>query len=531
MIEIKKKLSPFRWWLLTGFLLSNSFIAGNSLLSADESGDLSTGISEVIISVARAILPPAEVVVVPAETITLTLRDEATEIYMGTSNRITATFSPTNTTDKSLTWSTSDSSIIEVTNGGIAVARDFGQAVITATSNYENIVGTISIEVVDFPEVVDFTLEAFIGANLTTTIEKDTTAKVRLGNLSPTNAKTSDVLFSSSNTNIASVNEDGVIYGVTQGEVSITATFGSLSKSIPLTIVDEIDVIQPTNLTLTGETIGYIGRNFSLIPSFGETIPNDQQVTFKSSNTNVAKVNDQGLITPVNFAGYAPRTVTITVYSNANPLLEDSMIITIEKVFPLTLQISSNTQVENGRTINITPTFYPLDVTDRQLTYTSSNPAIATVSSAGDFGVVLGKSIGVATITATSVMDLGVQATLQIEVIPATLLTPDVITNIYLFVRKGIGHMGLNFLNGLLGFLAFFTFLYEKKNRYLWISLGSGLLLGLFFEGLQFFAPGRSPVWIDVVYNVLGYTFAQIMMVSLLLTLTKKQIKKIKSNT
>jgi VanZ family protein len=128
-------------------------------------------------------------------------------------------------------------------------------------------------------------------------------------------------------------------------------------------------------------------------------------------------------------------------------------------------------------------------------------------------------------------MDLGVQATLQIEVIPATLLTPDVITNIYLFVRKGIGHMGLNFLNGLLGFLAFFTFLYEKKNRYLWISLGSGLLLGLFFEGLQFFAPGRSPVWIDVVYNVLGYTFAQIMMVSLLLTLTKKQIKKIKSNT
>ena len=170
MNEIKKKLSPFRWWLLTGFLLSNSFIAGNSLLSTEESGDLSTGISEVIISVARAILPPTEVVVVPAETITLTLRNEATEIYMGTSNRITATFSPTNTTDKSLTWSTSDPSIMEVTNGGIAVARDFGQAVITATSNYENIVGTISIEVVDFPEVVDFTLQAFIGANVTTPI-------------------------------------------------------------------------------------------------------------------------------------------------------------------------------------------------------------------------------------------------------------------------------------------------------------------------------------------------------------------------
>ncbi len=531
MIELKKKLHPFRWWILTGFILSNTFIAGNSLLSADESSDLSTGLSEVIISVARAILPPAEVVVVPAENITLTLRDEATSIYIGTSNRITASFSPINTTDKSLTWASSDPSIIEVTNGGIAVAREFGEATITATSNYENIIGTISIEVVDFPEVLDFTLEAFIGANATSTIEKDTTAKLKLENLSPMNAKTSDVLFSSSNLNIATVNQDGVIYGLATGEVIISAAFGSISKSIELTIIDEVDVIQPTSFTLSGDTIGYIGRNFSLTPSFGESTPTDQQVTFKSSNTRVAKVNDQGLITPVNFSGYAPRTVTITAYANANPLLEDSMVITIEKVFPLTLQITSNTQVENGRTINISPSFYPLDVTDRQLTYVSSNPEIATVSSAGDFGVILGASVGVATITATSVMDPSVQATLEIEVIPATLLTPDVIISIYLFVRKGIGHMGLNFINGILGFLTFFTFLYEKKGRYLWISLATGLVLGLLFEGLQFFAPGRSPVWIDVIYNTIGYTFAQLLMLSIVLGLSRKPKKKKSLNT
>jgi uncharacterized protein YjdB len=523
MISLQKKLHPIRFWLLAGFILSNTFIAGNSLLSADESGDLSTSISEAIISVARAILPPAEVVEVPAQSISLNLRDDATSIYIGTSNRITATFSPINTTDKTIGWTSNNPAIIEVTNGGIAVARDFGTAIITATSNYDNVFSTISIEVVDFPDVQDFTLEAWIGTNLTTTIEKDTTAKIKLSNLNPTNAKTTDVVFTTSNVNIATVNADGVIYGVGTGEVEITASYGSLSKAIELTIVDEIDVVQPTILTISGDTIGYIGRTFYLTPSFGETLPTDQQVTFQSSNTRVAKVNDQGLVTPVNFSGYAPQEVTITAYANANPLLEDFVVITIEKVFPLSLQIASTSQVENGKTVNINPTFYPLDVTDRQLTYQSSDPTIAMVSSAGDFGVVLGQSVGTVTITAISVMDASVQATLQIEVIPATLLTPDVISSIYVFVRKGIGHMGLNFFNGILGFLTFFTFIYDKKNRYVWLSLATGLGLGLFFEGLQFFAPGRSPVWIDVVYNTLGYTFAQLFMISLLLSLTKRK--------
>ncbi|MFZ9197143.1 MAG: VanZ family protein [Bacilli bacterium] len=529
MNGLLKKLHPFRIWFLAGFILSNTFIAGNSLLSAEESGDLSTGISEVIISVARAILPPATVVEVPAENITLNLRDNATTIYIGTSNRITPTFSPVNTTDKTIGWTSNNPSIIEVTNGGIAVARDFGSATITANTIYNNVFAEILIEVIDFPTLVDFTLEAFINDNPTSTIEKDTTAKLKLNNLAPTNAKTTGLLYTSSNVNIATVNEDGVIYGVMPGEVTITASLGVISRSINVTIVDEIEVIQPTMLSLIGDRIGYIGRNFTLITSFGEITPTDTQVTFQSSNTRVAKINDQGLVTPVNFSGYAPQDVTITVYANANPLLQDSFDITIEKVFPLSLQIASTNQVENGRTTNINPTFYPLDVTDRQLTYVSSDPSIATVSSAGDFGVVLGKDVGTVTITAISVMDPSVQATLQIEVIPATLLTPDVITNIYLFVRKGIGHMGLNFLNGILGFLTFFTYLYDKKNRYLWISIGTGFVLGLVFEGLQFFAPGRSPVWIDVAYNTIGYTFAQLLMVSLLIGIKKRSNKKIKT--
>jgi VanZ family protein len=182
--------------------------------------------------------------------------------------------------------------------------------------------------------------------------------------------------------------------------------------------------------------------------------------------------------------------------------------------------------VEAGKTITITPTFGPVDVTDRQLTYSTTNASIATVSSAGDVGVALGQAPGRVTITATSLMNPLLFATLELEVVPATLLTSNVISGIYFFVRKGIGHMGLNFINGVLGFLTFYAFDGLAKKRYLWMSLSLGLGLGFFFEGLQFFAPGRTPDFLDVLYNVIGYTLAQLLLLAVVMTLRKRKLNK-----
>ena len=109
---------------------------------------------------------------------------------------------------------------------------------------------------------------------------------------------------------------------------------------------------------------------------------------------------------------------------------------------------------------------------------------------------------------------------------PATLLTPDVISGIYLFVRKGIGHIGLNFVNGILGFLTFYAFYGPQKNRYFWMSLILGLGLGLIFEGLQFFAHGRTPDFVDVIYNVIGYTVAQCVLLLVVVMIQKRNQNK-----
>ena len=520
------KIHRFRWWLLLSFICSNAFIAGNALLSSDESSDLSTGISETIINVARAVLPPAEVVITPATSVTLTLRDDASSIYIGTSNRLTATFSPLNTSDKTLTWTSSNPSIMEVTNGGIVIARNFGTATITATSRTENVFGTKTITVVNFPSPTDFDVQAYIGEFVTTVIEKDTSAKIRLENILPTNAIYEDVVFTSSNPAIASINEDGVVIGLATGEFNITAALGSLEKTLNLRVEDEVDVIAATSFNLQSDSTIYVGRPQTIDVDFGATLPTDQQVTFMSSNPRIAKVNDEGLVTPMNFAGYQDQTVTITAYVNANPTLIDSVTLTIAKVFPTSLQIRVAGVVEAGKTITITPTFGPVDVTDRQLNYSTSNASIATVSSAGDTGVALGRAPGRVTITATSLMDPFITATLELEVVPATLLTPDLISGIYVFVRKGIGHIGLNFINGILGFFTFYAFYGPQKNRYFWMSLTLGFVLGFIFEGLQYLAPGRTPDFVDVIYNVIGYTVAQCLLLLVVVMIQKRNQNK-----
>jgi uncharacterized protein YjdB len=528
MFQYVKRLKPIRGWFLMSFLLTSMFISANALLSNEESGDISTVIAEGIVTTVRAVLPPVEVSFVQPETITLSLRNQVSEILLGTSNRITPTFFPEQTTDKALTWASSDPSIIEVTNGGIAVARALGSATITATSRVDNVIGSIVITVVDLPMAQSFTINAYVLDQPVETIAKDTTAKVRLSNIMPNQASIEAVVFQSNDPNVASINVDGVIYGHQAGSVVISAQIGSFQQSLLLTVNNVAGVILPNALYLDGPSSGEVGRPFQLNVSFGNQIPTDSQVTFKSSHPAIARVNDLGVVMPVNFSGYQSQTTTITVYSQANPSLILSRILTIHKIFPQTLSLSAgaNAVVEVGKSLTIQPTFFPLDTTDRQLIYQSNDDRVGTVSSAGDFGTFVGKGQGQVVITARSVMSESIVATMTINVIPATALTPNHIASIYLFVRKGIGHVAFNAINGLFAFLTFYTYLPARKKPFWLTTIMVGITFGIFAESLQIFAVGRAPLIEDAFYNMMGYFLSVGVMMLLLSTSSRRQKNK-----
>jgi hypothetical protein len=93
-------------------------------------------------------------------------------------------------------------------------------------------------------------------------------------------------------------------------------------------------------------------------------------------------------------------------------------VVSCEKEIPVT-SLSLDRQeamVQVGATVTILPVIDPLDATNRNVTWTSSNTGIATVSD----GVVTGVALGNATITATSDENPLFAATCEVTVVPST---------------------------------------------------------------------------------------------------------------
>ena len=115
----------------------------------------------------------------------------------------------------------------------------------------------------------------------------------------------------------------------------------------------------------------------------------DKTVTWKSSNTKIATVSSTGKVTGVK-AG----TANITCTSKATGLKATCTVtvgyVKLEK---------TEVVVEKGKTLTLKATVYPSLLSDKTVTWKSSDTKIATVSTAGK---VKGVKAGTATITATS---------------------------------------------------------------------------------------------------------------------------------
>ncbi len=79
----------------------------------------------------------------------IALTAEKTELYVGDTTAITATITPENATDKSFTFSSSDTSIASVDQTGLVTALKAGEVTITCTSNDKNAAAAINLTIHD----------------------------------------------------------------------------------------------------------------------------------------------------------------------------------------------------------------------------------------------------------------------------------------------------------------------------------------------------------------------------------------------
>jgi hypothetical protein len=150
----------------------------------------------------------------------ITLSQSSATMTIGETLNLTATVTPDDATDKSITWSSSNTSVASVDADGKVTAKAEGTATITATANDGSGVKA-SCEVTVEKKVI---LVNQITLSQTTATLTEGETLTLIAKVTPDDATDKSITWSSSNTNVASVDADGKVTAKAEGTATITAT-------------------------------------------------------------------------------------------------------------------------------------------------------------------------------------------------------------------------------------------------------------------------------------------------------------------
>lgn len=144
---------------------------------------------------------------------------------------LTAIVLPASATNRNVIWSSSDPSIVSVTQEGALTAVGIGTATVTVTTEDGGYTGSCSVT------VTGISVESVSLDHTSLTIAKDATAQLTATVL-PENASIPAVTWSSSDETVATVSSEGLVTGIKAGSATITVTTidGGLTATCDVTV-------------------------------------------------------------------------------------------------------------------------------------------------------------------------------------------------------------------------------------------------------------------------------------------------------
>ena len=301
-------------------------------------------------------------------------------------NKLVATVTPTQA-NKKVAWSSSNGNIAKVDSKGRVTPVSNGTCkIIATTTDGTNKTASCDVTVdVKFVTGISFDFNSYTITNVNQT-------PVFRPNITPSDAEDKNVRWSSSNTKVATVSSSGVIKAAGNGTCKITATTTdgtNLSASFNITVN-----IKATKITLDKTKIELTtGKETEKITSSIEPSIANKAVKYTSSNTSIATVSSDGVVTAVGSG-----TCKITAAPTDGSKVTASCDVTVDiKTTGMKLD-KTNYTFNKAETIKINPVITPSKAS-KKLTWASSNTKVAIVSSDGKVTPV-GK--GTCKITATT---------------------------------------------------------------------------------------------------------------------------------
>ena len=312
----------------------------------------------------------------------ITVNPTSLSLVEGETGSLTATVSPSDADDKTVIWDSSDKSVASVENGRVTALKA-GTANITVKSVDGGFTASCSVSVM--AKTIDVASISLSKEELTLT-EGD--SETITATVKPDDATDKTVTWTSSDPAVATV-DGGKIEAVKEGSATITAKAGDKTATCKVTVEKNVIAVESVELDKTEVELTE-GDSVTLTATVKPDDATDKSVTWTSSDPAVATV-DGGKIEAVK-EGSATITAKAGEKSATCQVTVKKTVIAVESVE------LDKTEVEltEGDSVTLTATVKPDDATDKTVTWTSSDPAVATV----DGGKIEAVKEGAATITA-----------------------------------------------------------------------------------------------------------------------------------
>ena len=300
------------------------------------------------------------------------------------------------------TWSTSDSDVVTVDADGLVTASGNGMATVTVSSGSVSASATVTVE--QKPASIALSQDEVVLTALGAEQQLDASVLDANGN-----AMLAELVWASSEPDVAAVDEEGRITAQANGTATVTASTGALSISATVTVMQVLAgiALAPDNVELTA-----LSQSTHLVviavDANGNPMPAD--VSLSSSDPEVASVNAAGLVTA---RANGTATITASVGSVAN-----SATVTVRQALARIVIVPDFvklTTIGESRQLQVMAMDANGNPITADVSLSSSDPAVATVNAAG---LVTARANGTATITATVAdRDRSVSASVAITVL------------------------------------------------------------------------------------------------------------------
>ena len=402
----------------------------------------------------------------PIHVIDITLNTDLIRLRVGETAQLTATVNPIDATNQSINWSSSNSTVLSVSATGLATAKKVGTATITASSvdgNKQaicdfyvkaapaNSTATITPHYTgDTGYSTSYSADSFTTSGITlnggqfssvygmsTTsyllyagggqaymimyfdrpyILRGITVNAKYYSRSSTLQYITDTDTTGASVSInKSSNTDFSFSGLTSNTTAsnaiafiVSGNYGVYINKITLTLYDS-EARFPTQIYLNNTDCS-LGYTKQLEPTFYPEDTDMTAVTWTSSDTSIATVNQRGLVYG-NSVGQA--TITASMVNEYGRTISGSCVVNVRTVSAEGVAIyAATTELAIEQTTQLYPLFTPSETTNQNVSWSSSNSNVATISSSG---LVTAVSAGTTVITVTSV-DGGFTNTMTITV-------------------------------------------------------------------------------------------------------------------